>query len=196
MKTRTKVGLLILSLMVVGLLAFQSGPKSSFNWIVTKKLTVQNGGATFAGDLALGTNDITAGDADLSGTLDVDGNVSSGTGAFTITDSVDVSGDLTIDDTFNIDDTAYSSVGAQTLDPSASMYLMSPATTLTLTLATTTSVTGDFVWFVSTVATDTVIVDTGATAGGGNRTLGTAGDVIGFIFNGSAWVEAFYSDNS
>jgi cytoskeletal protein CcmA (bactofilin family) len=144
----------------------------------------------------------TTGAVTFDSTFDVDGNVSSGTGAFTVSDTINVTGnatldaDLIVDDTFNIDDTTYSSVGAQTLDPTASMYLLSPATTLTLTLATTTSVAGDIVWFVSTVATDTVIVDTTATAGGGNRTLGTAGDVIGFIYNGSVWSEAFFSDNS
>jgi hypothetical protein len=156
-----------------------------------------DGAVDIDGNLTSATGAVTVAD-----TLDVSGNVSSGTGAFTVADTINVTGnatfdaDLIVDDTFNIDDTAYSSVGAQTLDPTASVYLLSPATTLTLTLATTTSVAGDFVWFVSTVATDTVIVDTTATAGGGNRTLGTAGDVIGFIYNGSVWAEAFFSDNS
>lgn len=103
--------------------------------------------------------------------------------------------DLTIDDTLNIDDTAYTAAGGQTLDPIASHYLLAPSSALTLTLATTTAVTGDFVWFVSNVTTATVVVDTGATAGGGNRTLGE-NDVIGFIYDGAAWLEAFYSDNS
>ena len=116
------------------------------------------------------------------------------TGDVTATD-VTVNADFVVDDTFNIDDTAYTSTGAQTLDPVASHYLLAPTAALTLTLATTTAVTGDFVWFVSNVATSTVIVDTTATAGGGNRTLGV-NDVIGFIFDGATWNEAFYSDNS
>ena len=42
---------------------------------------------------------------------------------------------------------------------------------------------------------DWEIIDTGATAGGGNRTLGQY-DVIGFIYNGAKWLESFFSDNS
>ena len=120
-----------------------------------------------------------------------------GTSVFEVYDggTVTIDTDLIVDDTFNIDDTAYSSVGAQTLTPTASFYTLAPATVLTLTLGTTGTVAGDFVWFVSTVSTSTTIVDTTATAGGGNRALGQ-NDVIGFIYTGSVWAEAFYSDNS
>lgn len=157
-------------------------------------LSVTTSGLVMGSGLDAGTNTII--------NIGAAGTDFSAAGGLTLADTLGVTGvgtfsnDLSVDDTFNIDDTAYSSVGAQTLDPTASMYLMSPATTLTLTLATTTSVAGDFVWFMSQVATDIVIVDTTCTAGGGNRTLGSDGDTIGFIYDGSKWCEAFYSDNS
>lgn len=126
------------------------------------------------------------------------------TGLATVGETLGVTGngtfsaDLIVDDTFNIDDTAYALTGSQTLTPTASVYLLAPTAALTLTLGTAAPNApdaGDFVWFVSTVTTATVIVDTTATAGGGNRTLGDT-DVIGFMFDGDTWVEAFYSDNS
>ncbi len=86
--------------------------------------------------------------------------------------------------------------GTQTLTPTASFYLMSPATTLTLTLATGNAVAGDTIIIMSQVATDTVIIDTTCTVGGGNITLGTDGDVWGGRFDGSKWCQEFAADNS
>jgi cytoskeletal protein CcmA (bactofilin family) len=118
--------LAILSLLIILSVAFQ-GPKSTFNWVITKMLTVQNGGATFTGDLNLGTNDITAGDADLSGTLDVDGattlnstldvdgNLTSGTGSITMADTVNVTGAADFDSTLNVDGNVSSATGAFTV---------------------------------------------------------------------------------
>ncbi len=105
-------------------------------------------------------------------------------------------GDVTLEGTLNVGDNAYTSVGAQTLDPVNSVYLLSPVTVLTLTLATTTSVAGDFVLLVSQVATDTTVVDTGATVGGGVRTLGSDGDNILLMYDGTKWVEISFADNS
>lgn len=104
--------------------------------------------------------------------------------------------DLVISDTLNIDDNTSTLTGTQTLAPAASVYLFSPASTLTLTLATGNAVVGDFLWITNITSTaNVVIVDTGATAGGGNRTI-ALNDVIGFIFANAKWLEAFYSDNS
>lgn len=179
------------------------------------------GTLTVEGSISSGTGAFTVADtlnvtgaATFDSTVDVDGNVTSGTGSFTVADTINVTGaadfdstlnldgngtfnsDLVVDDTFNIDDTAYTSTGAQTLDPTASFYTLAPAAVLTLTLGTTTSVAGDFVTFVSTVTTDTIIVDTTATAGGGNITLDTAGDVMCFVYTGSLWAQSCNNDNS
>lgn len=103
--------------------------------------------------------------------------------------------DLAIDDTFKIDDTIYLLTGTQTLTPTASYYIVQSASAVTITLATGGAESGDFLYVVDKTAQAVVFVDTGATAGGGNRTLGNH-DAVGFLFDGSIWIEAFYSDNS
>ena len=104
--------------------------------------------------------------------------------------------DLVISDTINIDDNVSTITGTQTLTPTASVYLFNPASTLTLTLATGDAAVGDFLWISNITSTaSVVVVNTGATAGGSDRTI-ALDDVIGFIFANSKWVEAFYSDNS
>ena len=120
----------------------------------------------------------------------------SGAGSTQVFQADGALGDVTLEGTLNIGDNAYTSVGAQTLDPVNSVYLLSPVTVLTLTLATTTSVAGDFVLLMSQVATDTTIVDTGATVGGGTRTLGSDGDNILLMYDGAKWVEVSFADNS
>ena len=104
--------------------------------------------------------------------------------------------DLIVDDTFNIDETASVIVGTQTLTPTATYYQMSPATTLTVTLATGSASDGDLLILQSLVATDTVIVDTTCTVGGAAITLGSAGDMAVFIFGNSLWCEIASPDNS
>ena len=103
--------------------------------------------------------------------------------------------DLAVDDTFKIDDTIYILTGTQTLTPTASYYIVQSGSAVTITLATGDAESGDFLYVVDKTAQAVVFVDTSATAGGGNRTLGNH-DAIGFLFDGSLWVEAFYSDNS
>jgi len=118
------------------------------------------------------------------------------TGASTFTGNVGADADLTVDDTFAIDDTDSTITGTQTLVPTASFYQFNPASTLTLTLSSTNVLEGDFLWITNINASnDVVVVDTTATAGGGNRTV-SKNDVLGFIFSNSVWAEAFYSDNS
>ena len=102
--------------------------------------------------------------------------------------------DLRVDDTFAIDDTILTITGTQTYTPTASYYALNPTSTLTLTLGTGDN-DGDFLWLINVSAQSVVVVDTGATAGGGNRTLGQ-NDVIGFVWDNTKWIEAFYSDNS
>lgn len=91
--------------------------------------------------------------------------------------------------------TTYALTGTQTLTPTGSLYFLTPSAALTLTLSTNDAVPGDMVFFVSGVTTSTVFADTGATAGGSTRTLGN-NDIIGFLFDGTTWDEAFFSDNS
>lgn len=82
----------------------------------------------------------------------------------------------------------YTAYGNQTLTPTGSLYLLAPTTTLTVSLATGDALPGDVVILMSTVATQTIITDTGATIGGGNLTLSNT-YVVGFIFDGTAWVQ-------
>jgi hypothetical protein len=139
-------------------------------------------------------------DLDLSGTLTVDGaSMLTGNtalaGTLGVTGNTTLSADLVVDDTFNIDDTTIVISGTQTYTPTATAYLLNPSGTLTLTLATGSAAVGDFLWLVNVSAQSVIVVDTGATAGGGSRTLGQ-NDVIGFIYANSKWLEAFFSDNS
>jgi hypothetical protein len=103
----------------------------------------------------------------------------------------------TVDGTWGLAPQTLALSGAQTLTPTVSYYLLAPTATMTVTLATGDARQGDFIYLVGTVSTSTVIVDTTATAGGGDRTIGQY-DVIGFIYDVglSRWIEAFYSDNS
>ncbi len=54
----------------------------------------------------------------LNSTLDVDGNVSSGTGAVTVTDSLNVTGAVTLDSTLDVDGNVSSGTGAVTVTDS------------------------------------------------------------------------------
>ncbi len=116
-------------------------------------------------------------------------------GAAQFSGDVLIDADIAIDDTFKVDDTIYILTDTQTLTPTASYYIVQSASAVTITLATGSAASGDFLYVVDKTSQAVVFVDTGATAGGGNRTLGNH-DVIGFIFDGSMWVESFYSDNS
>lgn len=101
--------------------------------------------------------------------------------------------DVTVDDTLNVDDTDSALTGAQTITPTGTYYQMSPATVITVTLGAGTD--GDLLIMHNLVTTNVVIIDTGATAGGGNITLGQD-DNAGFIYGDGVWVELFSPDNS
>lgn len=141
-----------------------------------------------AEDLTLSDDLTVTDDATISGDLTV-------SGAATVTGNATVSTDLTVDDTFNIDDTAYALTGAQTLTPTASYYALAPAATLTVTLATGSATDGDILILYNTVTTSTIVVDTTATVGGGNITLGQ-NDLAVFLFANSVWAEVASPDNS
>jgi len=104
-------------------------------------------------------------------------------------------GDITLDGTLNIDDTAITISGAQTVTPTASVLVVAPSVASTITLATGSASAGDFLLVLNTVATNTNIVDTGATAGGGAIDLGLNDNAL-FIFLNSKWVEIASPDNS
>jgi hypothetical protein len=143
------------------------------------------------------TNLAVTNNASIGGDLTVTG-AQTFTGAPTFTADITANADLTIDDTLAIDDTTLSIVTTtHTLTPTASLYLVTPTVTnTTVTLATGSAATGDYLWLTNLSPTYTVtIADTGATAGGSTRALAD-NDVIGFIYTGNEWAEAFFSDNS
>ncbi len=109
--------------------------------------------------------------------------------------SVESGATLSVDSALNLDDTDSTLAGAQTLTPTATYYQMAPATVLTLTLATGSANDGDLLIIHNTVATNTTIVDTGATVGGGNITL-AVNDLAMFIYGNSKWIEIASPDNS
>jgi hypothetical protein len=88
-----------------------------------------------------------------------------------------------------------SATGAQLITPTVSMYLLAPSALATYTLATGDAVAGDMLILVGSVATNTVLVDTGATGSGAARTIGNT-DVWTGYYNGAVWVEQSFSDNS
>lgn len=101
---------------------------------------------------------------------------------------------------FNYDPVTISLTGTQSITPAtqnSSHLLLSPSgAVLTLTLNITGSKTGDVVLLVgASSVSNTTLVDTGATGGGGNRTIGPT-DVWFGLFNGTAWVETNFVDNS
>ncbi len=95
----------------------------------------------------------------------------------------------------NFSPASYALTGAQTLTPTVSYYQVSPTALLTLTLSTGGATDGDLLLIHNLVATNTNIVDTGATAGGGALDL-AQDDLAGFIFGDGVWVELFSPDNS
>ncbi len=132
-------------------------------------------------------------DADINGDLDVDGTTSLDVtgidGAVTANSGVTVAGVLAVDDTDN------ALTGAQTITPTYSYLQVAPIAVLTITLATGSAVDGDLLVIQNTVATNTNIIDTGATAGGGAIDLGL-NDLAVFIFGNTKWIEIASPDNS
>lgn len=96
--------------------------------------------------------------------------------------------------TLRVQPATYITAGTQTLTPLHSMYFLAPTDTATITLSTASAQAGDILILVGTVATNTVISDTGATATGSSRTVGNT-DVLDLFFNGSVWAERSFSDN-
>jgi hypothetical protein len=123
-----------------------------------------------------------------------DGGAVTQSGAATLSNGLTVSaGGADVTGILGLPATAYALTGAQTITPTATYYELAPAAVLTATLAGGTA--GDLLILANTVTTNTIIVDTGATAGGGNITL-AENDIAGFIKVDDTWVELFSPDNS
>lgn len=188
---------LLAAILVVGVLALvEGGAVGDIQVMGTTHFTnIEAEDITATDDLAVTDDAAITGLATVGETLGVTGNTTL-EGTLAVTGAATLSNDLTVDDTFNLDENASTLASTQTLTPTMTYYQMSPATTLTLTLATGSATEGDFLILQSIVATDTVIVDTTCTVGGGNITLGTAGDMALFIFGNSLWCEIASPDNS
>jgi len=106
-----------------------------------------------------------------------------------------LAGDATVAGVINYADTDSVLTGAQTITPTYTYLQVSPTAALTLTLSTGGAEDGDLLVIHNLVTTNTNIVDTGATAGGGALDLGQD-DTAGFIFGDGVWVEIFSPDNS
>lgn len=124
---------------------------------------------------------------DTDGTINQTGSMAGSSATFDT--------DVTIDDTINLDDTDSALTGAQTITPTYTYLQVSPVAVLTATLATGAAADGDLFIIHNLVATTTTVVDTGATAGGGNITL-NQDDIAIFIFGDGVWVEIASPDNS
>ena len=116
-------------------------------------------------------------------------------GDLTLTGGATLSGDVIIDDTINLDEVANTATGTTTITPTQTYYQFAPTAVLTLTLATGSAAVGDLLILHNTVATNTQIVDTGATVGGSVIDLG-ANDLAIFIYGNSKWIEIASPDNS
>lgn len=105
-------------------------------------------------------------------------------------------GDVDMSGTMRFAPTTSTSTGATNVTPAGYTFLeVAPQTTLTITLVTSSAEEGDLLIVANTVSTSTIIVDTGATQGGGNITLGQD-DLAGFIYLDGVWIELFSPDNS
>lgn len=103
---------------------------------------------------------------------------------------------LAIEETLNLDDTDSTLTGAQSFTPAATFYEFTPTAMLTLTLGTGSAEVGDILIIQnSSAVTNVVVIDTGATVGGGNVTLGT-NDLLMLIYTNSKWAEIASPDNS
>ncbi len=183
---KTKIITLVVAILVVLLVALPAAGQlegiTNFNGVhmaqssfatATPQLLIQNGGAGVSVEVR---------DANATPVWSVD---SAG--------GVTQTGDTTLSGLINLSPAAYTLTGAQTLTPTVSYYELAPAAVLTLTLGTGSA--GDWLIIANTVTTSTVIVDTGATAGGGNITLGE-NDIAEFINIDGTWAEIASPDNS
>lgn len=112
-----------------------------------------------------------------------------------IGDDLTVTGSAVVDDVFNVDDTATTISGTQTITPANSFLTVAPTVLSTITVSAAGCSNGDLLVIVNTVATNTNIVDTGATVGGGAIDLG-ANDMAVFMCVSATWVEVASPDNS
>jgi hypothetical protein len=139
-------------------------------------------------------------DGDTSITADTDDTIHfevGGADHVTFTSSsVTFADDVIIDDTLTLDIATNTSTGSQTITPTTTYLQLNPASTLTATLATGSAVNGDLLILHNIHASSSVVVvDTGATQGGGNITLG-ANDLAVFIYGNTKWIEIASPDNS
>jgi len=82
------------------------------------------------------------------------------------------------------------------LDPAYTFYNITPAAAITITLLTTSAVAGQLLIIYNTANYNLLIPDTNIlTSTGSALTLGQY-DIVGWIYNGSKWVEMFLLANS
>ena len=104
-------------------------------------------------------------------------------------------GDITLDGTLNIDDEDSTITSTQSISVTSSFYEFTPTSVLTLTLDTDGVSVGDWLLIQNTGTSNVVLVDTGATIGGGNITLGQ-NDTALFVYVNSKWVMVSTANNS
>jgi hypothetical protein len=119
----------------------------------------------------------------------------SNSGSADVALDLSVSRDAIVDDVLNVDDTVNQATGTSEVSISGSFYVFSPTATLTATLGSTGVNDGDLLWVTNRTTETVVIVDTGATIGGGNLSLGQY-DVLGFVYLDSKWMQMYAADNS
>lgn len=188
MKTRQLVNVFILAL-ILTLAAFAPFNKENIDWLVVKRLTVENGGMTATGAVNFdGAVDFDS-TVDFSGATGI-GGLTISTGGLTISD-----GDTVMADFAQISaQTAISVADGGIITPTGTYQPLASAGTITPTVATSGMVTGSVVTLINTSDTTINLADTGTAKLSAAWAAGQY-DALVLWFDGTNWVEISRSDN-
>jgi hypothetical protein len=139
--------------------------------------------------------------------VDIDGNISSGTGGITLADTVNATGAVDFDSTLNVDGavtfqgafypgfTNETVTDGETITPTYTTYALDSAGNVTITLAAT-GTEGQLLVLIGDDANNITINDTNVrTNDGGVQVIGQY-DVIVWVYQDSEWLEISESNNS
>lgn len=117
-------------------------------------------------------------------------------GDLAITGDSSLDGDLTVGGNAILSSTAVTLTGASNFTPASSYYILSSAAVCTITLQTTGAVAGQLLYLYGDDNNSIVVTDNNIkTTTGSALTIGQY-DLLGLVFNGTAWVEMFLAADS